>query len=142
MADATKEREDQDMDTIKDTSKPAATYVATNASTPGAVHVGVSLMEGQQATSQKTKGVADGGPTCYPKDDGKLTSGLKQESICSSKRTASRHFHNDKPFGNKPETTDAVGMTNEKLKKVGSRWQRQQENPMAPIVGQTAHEDT
>ena len=73
------------MQDAKQDTKQAATSAATNTSTPGAVHVDVSSMKGQQAF-QKTK-VSTGGPTYYLEDAEQLTSGLEQESV-SSKRAA------------------------------------------------------
>ena len=63
------------MDTTnKDSTKPAATSVATNASTPGAVRADVSSgVKGQQAF-QKTKDLSDG-PKHHAEDDEKLRAG-------------------------------------------------------------------
>jgi hypothetical protein len=119
--------------------KPAASSLATTASTPGAVHVDVSSMKGQQAF-QKTKDLTDG-PKYFLEDDEKpVPSGLEQDSV-SSKRDSGQS-RNDKELKELGKPKKSMAIVNEKLKKGGTprSWQRQ-ENRRARIVSPTLRED-
>jgi hypothetical protein len=119
--------------------KPAASSLATTASTPGAVHVDVSSMKGQQAF-QKTKDLTDG-PKYYLEDDEQpIPSGLEQDSV-SSKRDSGQS-RNDKELKQLGKPKKNMAIVDEKLKKGGTprSWQRQ-ENRRARIVSPTLRED-
>ena len=120
-------------------TKPAATSVANNASTPGAVHVDASSVKGQQAL-QKTKG-SSGGPKYCPEGNQKQTSGLEHDSV-SSKRAIGQ-WHDDKKVKQhgKSKKIDVVDSADEKLTKSGTTRSQRQENRRARILSRTLPED-
>ena len=122
------------MDFTSKNTKPAAISVATNASTPGAAHVGASSARGQQAF-QKTKDLTEG-PKYFMEDHQlqQLPSTLEQESMSSKRGAGKSHDEKSdekwKQSGQaKKKTTqshsmDAVVIADEKSKRRAARKER------------------
>ena len=102
------------MDTYHQDTKPAATSIATKASTPGAVSIDASSMKGQQAF--RNAKALTGGPSYYPEDH--QLQQLEQESA-ASKRAAGKS-HDDKADEEWKQSGQAKNTTTESHAKAGA----------------------